>query len=251
MAGAAHPGTELRLYYFRSCMRYSSRMCTLSLVRKIHGNQTHSIIHTHVVERRETRQPPRCRHRNQDVSQGLTGYSSSKMMSCPDSWIALAGGCYRISTQPATHWACVDTCGPGASLACISSAAENAALANWTRGIPGLPFLWIGNYQRPTDAEPAGGWDVCSSGEMTTYANWNGHDHNGLGQQPDNICNWNANKMAADCAVFMWPVRVRLRLSGPFASQDRRFSFPLQNKYRTHSPNRRSDIAHDFKGMQE
>ena len=122
---------------------------------------------------------------------------------------------------------------------------------NWTRGIPGLPFLWIGNYQRPTDAEPAGGWDVCSSGEMTTYANWNGHDHNGLGQQPDNICNWNANKMAADCAVFMWPVRVRLRLSGPFASQDRRFSFPLQNKYRTHSPNRRSDIAHDFKGMQE
>ena len=90
---------------------------------------------------------------------------------CPAGWSAgPANKCYHL-TEPSTHWGCATLCGDGASLACIGSAEEDA-FAGAMAEAAGAGDVWIGLYQAPGSAEPAGGWDHCSSGEVVAYANW-------------------------------------------------------------------------------
>ena len=96
---------------------------------------------------------------------------------CHDGWTASpAGTCYMLTKEATTHRGCVEACGAGASLACVTSEAENtfvAALATDSNTLCNLDtFVWLGNYQTPGSAEPDGGWAACSSGATTTYTNW-------------------------------------------------------------------------------
>jgi hypothetical protein len=89
---------------------------------------------------------------------------------CPDaSWTAANGRCYRATREWVPQWECASLCGPNASLACITSAAENAVAA---RLAARTGWAWFGLYQRPGSAEPSGGWDTCSTGEVTSFSNW-------------------------------------------------------------------------------
>ena len=91
--------------------------------------------------------------------------------SCPTGWTPRAGRCYKLTDKSTSALGCVDLCGADASLACIRTAEENAALTALLINHSGFPAAWIGNYQRPGSAQPDG---VCPSGEAVDYTgtNW-------------------------------------------------------------------------------
>ena len=77
----------------------------------------------------------------------------------------------------------------GGHLVTINDAAENDWLFQWLQNDtdPDVYKAWIGFYQLPGSAEPAGGW-VWSSGEPVTYTNWQlstGEPNNYQGQPED------------------------------------------------------------------
>ena len=84
------------------------------------------------------------------------------------------GKCYKIVPGYVGHADCAESCGAGASLACIQDANDDEFVYNWmlSEGIPGTPrkILWIGNYYTS-----AGGWAQCSNGQSSTYTNWTSH----------------------------------------------------------------------------
>ena len=90
---------------------------------------------------------------------------------CPDGWTPGAGRCYKLTNTSHSVLGCVDLCGANASLACIRSADENAAMAALVNA-SGNAYAWIGRYLRSSSAEPAGGWNVCSSGEVANFTSW-------------------------------------------------------------------------------
>jgi hypothetical protein len=50
---------------------------------------------------------------------------------CPDaSWLEANGSCYRVTREWVPHWECASLCGANASLACITTEAENAVTAS-------------------------------------------------------------------------------------------------------------------------
>lgn len=85
---------------------------------------------------------------------------------CPAGWTAASGGCYLVTTAWTTQrWECDRLCGANASLACIGSAEESAAVTVYTqtmaeRGYGYNPPVWLGNYRRPD-----GGWQGCAQGD--------------------------------------------------------------------------------------
>lgn len=85
--------------------------------------------------------------------------------SCPNTSLA---ACYFVPGD-ATHWGCAALCGPDASLACVSSAAESELVARIVEEQIGGKriFGWIGNYQSSD-----GGWNACSSGEAPGFTDW-------------------------------------------------------------------------------
>ena len=92
-------------------------------------------------------------------------------MHCPDAWTASEFGCHRIVEAACAQYDCPARCGPDATLACIGSAEENAYIQELAVNAAAA-WLWIGNYQRTGSQEPAGGWDVCASGETPMFTSW-------------------------------------------------------------------------------
>jgi hypothetical protein len=82
------------------------------------------------------------------------------------------GGHSYFLTEPGT-WAEAEAeaVAAGGHLVTINDAAENAWIAATFNPDPPNSGVWIGLYQLPGSAEPAGGWEWVS-GEPVTYTNW-------------------------------------------------------------------------------
>ena len=96
------------------------------------------------------------------------------MSACPDGWTSAATGCYRVTDEYASHWGCVELCGPEASLACITSDEENTIVNSVARNASAF-ISWTGHHQSgyPRGGGPtASGWEDCPSGEATTHVSW-------------------------------------------------------------------------------
>ena len=97
----------------------------------------------------------------------------SMALSCPTGWASSAHGCHRVTTGVSwPHWGCNEMCGPNAALACISSAEENEVVTKLVSAFSSSNIsVWLGNYQREGEWQ-ANGWDMCASGETTSFVNW-------------------------------------------------------------------------------
>ena len=104
---------------------------------------------------------------------------------CPADWTedSATGKCYFLASWAlGFHWDCARVCRDAASgegsLACISSADEDAFVVSMIEsrtdifGTDQLPAVWIGNYQDPDDQGADVGWNQCSNGEETSYTRW-------------------------------------------------------------------------------
>ena len=103
---------------------------------------------------------------------GMVGLSTA---GCPRGWTEnpATSKCYRLATWASGfHWQCAALCGKDASLACITSAADNAWLASWVNQSKTYRNgVWIGHYQDPIEDEKLG-WTQCSNGRSETFTNW-------------------------------------------------------------------------------
>ena len=116
---------------------------------------------------------------------------------CPDGWLEADGvpSCYKVTVAAMQQWECASACGSNASLACITSRSETDAIKKLAVQHADVAFIhqdrsirefWMGHYQTPGAAEPAGGWDYCVSGEpVGSYSNW--WVNTPSGPQPDNL----------------------------------------------------------------
>ena len=94
----------------------------------------------------------------------------------------------------AAHSACQGLCAAtGGTHACISSAAENAALVGLLGGTTATCSYasqtgcgWIGLYQDPTNLGSTVGWDNWASGCTSSYRNWQPGDPNDYGGGDEN-----------------------------------------------------------------
>lgn len=111
---------------------------------------------------------------------------------CPTGWVGSPAGvswgpqCYRLSDNRTTHSGCVDACGSGAGLACVTDAQENAWLASSVVGAAAPPggtmLAWLGVYQWPADRGPSDGWQQCTNGHALTFSAWaTGQPNDGVG----------------------------------------------------------------------
>lgn len=113
-----------------------------------------------------------------------------RTLSCPDSsWTLRQDGqkCVKqVPTGEATQRACVDACAAvGASLPCISSAAENT----WLWNLIG-DWMFVGRYQNPFAVSATDGWDEWVADDCaSSYFNWAAGD-------PDDYC------VREDCAFL-------------------------------------------------
>ena len=94
---------------------------------------------------------------------------------CPDGWTRSGGHCYRY-TVPSKPLGCVDLCGAGASLACIRSAEENAAVIRFVPG-QGFNVVYGGNFRQVSNEHGVeAAWDMCASGESVNFTDWKNYD---------------------------------------------------------------------------
>ena len=100
----------------------------------------------------------------------------AKAQAQSDGWLQFQGAKYKLTSVAGT-WseAEAEAVNNGGHLVTITTPEENEWLI---RTFGNDKSLWIGFYQSPGSAEPAGGWR-WSSGERVVYTNWDGG-------QPDN-----------------------------------------------------------------
>lgn len=96
-------------------------------------------------------------------------------------WKSAKGGnnhWYRLTAVGSWEEAEAGAVAEGGHLVTINDAAEQGFLNdNFPRLTSEDPPIWIGLFQIPESAEPAGGW-VWVSGESVTYTNWHGGEPN-------------------------------------------------------------------------